>query len=84
MEFKPGYVGMLSQVKVFLNEINRATTIKYFVNKLEFQGSADGKTYTKLWRADVTFHAGWNYIKFDTPVKYRFYRFSVPDKDTKS
>lgn len=36
MEFKAGYVGMITQVKVFLNEINRSKTIAYYVNKLEF------------------------------------------------
>lgn len=36
MEFKAGYVGMITQAKVFLNEIARATTIARYVDKLEF------------------------------------------------
>ena len=44
MQFKFGYVGILSQVKWFLDTIPDRGA---FENNVEFQGSDDGTTYTK-------------------------------------
>lgn len=74
MKFNPGFVGILSQVKFFLNNVDLAT----FNGNLVFQGSNDLSSWTDLYTADGNIHEGWNYKKFDTPStqpSYRAYRF---------
>jgi hypothetical protein len=44
--FKADHVGMLSQVKYFMGEIQDKTL---FVDKLTFQGSPDNSTWTDLF-----------------------------------
>jgi len=70
--FKANHVGMLSQVKYFMGDINNPAL---YVDKLKFQGSADNSTWTDLHVADDNIHEGWNYIKWDQAVEYPKYRF---------
>jgi len=75
-EFSEGFVAMLSQVKYFLNEIDDMEAM--FADKLVFQGSNDGNTYTDLHTSDSNTHEGWNYIRWEEAAdqpKFRFYRF---------
>ena len=44
-EFRPGYVGYVSEVSYFMTRFARSN----FVGKLIFQGSMDGKTYTNIF-----------------------------------
>ena len=48
MAFSAGFVGMISQVKFFMN--NMVTTANYD-GKLKFQGSNDNTTYTDIFTA---------------------------------
>jgi hypothetical protein len=34
---------------------------EYLVDKLKFQGSMDGESYTDIFAADLNIHEGWNY-----------------------
>ena len=62
MKFRPGFVGLLSQVKYFMNNINKAT----YSGNLKFQGSNDMSTWTDLFTVDDNIHEGWNYHSWDT------------------
>jgi hypothetical protein len=77
MQFLPGFVGLISQVKYFIAEI--PSDRGRYVDNVAFEGSMDGETYTELFRADRNVHEGWNYYQWDgaTDVKpqYRYYRF---------
>jgi hypothetical protein len=74
MQFLPGFVGLISQVKYFIGEIP-ADRARY-VDNVAFEGSLDGETYTELFRADRNVHEGWNYYNWDDSYpQYRFYRF---------
>jgi len=76
MQFLPGFVGLISQVKYFIAEIP-ADRARY-VDNVVFEGSLDGVDYTELFRADRNVHEGWNYYQWDTAAEYpqyRFYRF---------
>lgn len=71
--FKEGHVGVLSQVKYFIEGL----TSSNFVNITKFQGSNDGTTYTDIFTINETIHEGWNYYKFDNSSmpRYRYYKF---------
>lgn len=71
--FKPDYVGVLTEVKYFMNRFVRAA----IVNKLVFQGSQDGVTYDNIFTIGEEIHEGWNYYTFadGKELKYRYYRF---------
>lgn len=75
MRFKPGHVGLLSQVKYFMGNIASKAT---YSGVLKFQGSDDGTTFTDLFSADDNIHEGWNYHEWtdaaDKP-RYNQYRF---------
>ena len=71
--FKSGYLGVLSEVKYFMNRF----TISKIANKLRFQGSMDNVTFTDIFLVGLEIHEGWNYYNFadGNELKYRFYRF---------
>lgn len=76
--FKVNHVGMLSQVKYFMGDIDDRTK---YVDILKFQGSSDNSSWTDLFVADDNVHEGWNYYQWETASeqpKYRFYRFYNP------
>jgi len=76
MEFKQGHVGVLDEVKFFINNLYDKTP---FANNLVFQGSDDGVAWTDLWQIDDVVHEGWNTMNFkeesapETYAKFRFY-----------
>jgi hypothetical protein len=61
--FKENHVGMISQVKYFLPEIEDKTI---YVDKLKFQASSDNSTWVDLFTPDENIHEGWNYYKWET------------------
>ena len=71
--FKPGYIGLLREVKYFMNRFSRKT----FVGNLMFQGSFDGVNYTNIFVVGEEIHEGWNYYEYaaGSELSYRFYRF---------
>lgn len=71
--FKPGYIGVIKEVKYFMNRFTRAN----IVNNLRFQGSNDGVTYDDVFLVGQEIHEGWNYYTYPDgqELKYRFYRF---------
>jgi hypothetical protein len=72
--FKENHVGMLSQVKYFMGDINNKDI---YADKLTFQGSADNVTWVDLFTADENVHEGWNYYQWENATeqpRYRFYR----------
>jgi len=72
LAMKSGYVGIVSQVKFFMNEFDRDT----FVDSLSFQGSNDGASFSTLFTVSEEIHEGWNYYDYDEAslLKYRYYR----------
>lgn len=60
--FKEGHVGLISQVKYFMGDIN---TPSLYVDLLKFQGSNDNTTWTDLYTADDNIHEGWNYVDWN-------------------
>jgi len=80
MEFREGYVAVLSKVRFFLGSRHEKTK---YVDKTKFQGSIDGKTFTDIFTFDENIHSGWNYREYNTSAtqpKYRFYRFYSDSK----
>lgn len=70
--FIDGHVGLLNEVKYFMPVFDRTK----FVNKLAFQGSQDGSSYTTIFTVGEEIHEGWNYYDYQTlPLEYRYYRF---------
>ena len=72
--FKANHVGMLSQVKYFMGDIEQKEN---YADLLKFQGSSDNTTWTDLFTADENIHEGWNYYQWEVATdqpKYRFYR----------
>lgn len=71
--FKEGYVGVLREVKYFMNRFVRTN----LVGKLQFQGSNDGVSYTTIFTVGEEIHEGWNYYNYQTgeEPKYRYFRF---------
>mmetsp|Transcript_20898 Transcript_20898/g.32329 ORF Transcript_20898/g.32329 Transcript_20898/m.32329 type:complete len:97 (-) Transcript_20898:1330-1620(-) len=75
MQFKESHVGVLSQVKYFMGDIDDK---ELYAGHLRFQASADNSTWTTLFMANINIHTGWNYVNWDLDAdkpKYRFYRF---------
>jgi len=72
MEFNQGFVGLLGQVKFFLNNVDLAK----FDGQLVFQGD-NGQGWKDLFTTDGNVHEGWNYKMFEESVRpaYRRYRF---------
>lgn len=73
--FKEGHVGLISQVKWFLGDIQDKSV---FAGETKLQGSNDGTRYTDLFTMDENVHEGWNYFKWSEPSqypRYRYYRF---------
>lgn len=65
MSFKPGHVGLISQVKWFMGDITSGDT-SFLVDNLIFQGSMDNTTYTDIFNVDESVHEGWNYKTWTT------------------
>jgi hypothetical protein len=75
MSFKENHIGLISQVKFFLGDIQNKAA---YENKVKFQGSQDGTTYIDIFTVDENVHEGWNYHTWENESeyqKYRFYRF---------
>jgi len=75
MEFKENHVGMLSQVKYFMGDIDDKMLYAGF---LKFQASNDKTTWTDIFTADINVHEGWNKKEWEDAAdypKYRYYRF---------
>jgi hypothetical protein len=74
--FRAGYVGVLNEVKYFMSRFTRV----FFVNKLRFEASQDGKTWTTIFTVGEEIHEGWNYYNYPAgkELKYRYYRFFGP------
>ena len=45
MSFKVGYIGVLNEVKYFMNRFTKTA----YVDNLRFEGSMDGVTYTTVF-----------------------------------
>jgi len=60
MSFKPGHVGLISQVKWFMGDITSGDTA-FLINNLILQGSMDNLTFTDIFAVDENVHEGWNY-----------------------
>lgn len=76
MEFREGFVGMISQVKFFMANILDKSI---FAENLKFEGSSDGATYETLFTVDKKIHEGWNYHSWPEAAQYptfRYYRFA--------
>jgi hypothetical protein len=58
--FRAGYVGVLNEVKYFMSRFTR----NHFVNKLRFEASQDGKTWTTIFTVGEEIHEGWNYYNY--------------------
>ena len=58
--FKPGYIGVVREVKYFMNRFTKTN----IVGKLLFQGSNDGTTYTTIFTVGEEIHEGWNYYTY--------------------
>lgn len=74
MKFSEGFVGIISQVKFFMD----VQFTSHWSGITHFQGSNDGTTYETLFTMDDNVHSGWNYYTWDEPAnypKFRFYRF---------
>ena len=71
--FRPGYVGVITQVKYWMNTFVQSQ----IVGKLNFQGSLDGITYTTIFTVGYEIHEGWNYYDFTgaNTLQYSYYRF---------
>lgn len=76
MQFKEGYVGIVQQVKYFINYITDRTQ---YEDNLMFEGSNDGETFTELFQVGGNVHEGWNYHNFeqdeDAGTSYPAYRY---------
>ena len=74
MAFKENHVGVVSEVKFFINNLASKTP---FVNNLKLQGSDDGTTFTDLYTVGPEIHEGWNMIDFEdgSLPSYHIYRF---------
>ena len=62
-EFRDGFVGLISQVKWFMGDINDKSI---FNATTKFQGSNDGTTYTDIFAFDDNLHEGWNYHTWES------------------
>ena len=73
MQFREGYVGILSKVRFFLGDKYEMTK---FAGLTKFQGSQDGNSYDDLFTFDENVHTGWNYHEWNetSQPKYRYYR----------
>jgi hypothetical protein len=74
MKFRTGHIGLLTQAKFFLNNIDKAT----YMYNLVFQGSNDMTTWTDIVRVGEEVHEGWNYYSWTDPAtqpNYSGYRF---------
>lgn len=72
--FKPGYIGVLNEVKYFMSRFVRAN----FVNKLRFEAALSSSgPWTTIFTVGHEIHEGWNYQNYaeGSELKYRFYRF---------
>ena len=65
MQFRKGYVAILSQVKFFLSA---SDTLNFRNGNLFFQGSMDGVTYKNIYTVDNNVHGGWNYQKWNATL----------------
>ena len=82
MQFREGYVGVLSKVRFFLGDTEAMST---YSGQTSFQGSADGTTYKDIFTLDDNIHQGWNYHEWkeaEKQPKFRFYRFSGKQKNS--
>ena len=73
MGFTSGYVGVISQVKFFMNVFTKVT----YSSKLKFQGSSDNTVWTTIFTVGDEIHEGWNYYDYaeGSELKYRYFRF---------
>jgi hypothetical protein len=80
MQFREGYVGVLTKVRFFLGDSQLMTV---YAGKTKFQGSMDGTTYTDIFTFDDNVHTGWNYQEWNDTASqpsYTYYRFSGESK----
>jgi len=78
MSFKEKHVGLISQVKFFMGDIQDKTL---WVDKLKFQGSNDKTEWTDIFTQDENINEGWNYHSWTDAADYkafRHYRFFGP------
>jgi len=73
MEFNQGFVGLLGQVKFFLNGV----VLSNYDGQLVFQGD-NGQGWEDIFTTDGNVHEGWNYKMFEDIARpaFRRYRFN--------
>jgi hypothetical protein len=72
VKYKDNHVGVLNEVKFFVNDLNDKTP---FIGS-KFQGSNDGTTFVDLWTIDDQVHEGWNIKDWETgQPSYNIYRY---------
>lgn len=71
--FDSGKVGRVTSVKYYMNRMTDKQT--NFVNKLKFQSSTDGTTWTDVFTADMYLREGWNTYTPTTALSFQYYRF---------
>lgn len=69
MSFKEKHIGLISQVKYFMGDINASLRTK-LVDKLKFQGSMDKTEWKDIFIQDENIHEGWNYHLWEKPADY--------------
>jgi hypothetical protein len=78
-DFGSGLVGRVDKLKFFMNRMTDKVT--NFVDKLIFQSSADGSTWTDEYAADISLRVGWNTFTPATALKTQYYRFYSATKE---
>lgn len=58
--FKAGMTGVLDEVSFFANRFKTTADKDKIAGKLQFEGSADGTTWTKIFEVKEEVHEGWN------------------------
>jgi len=79
VKFDSGKVGRLTKVRYFMNRMKDKQT--NFVDKLKFQSSSDGSTWTDVFAADAYLREGWNTYEADSAIKAQYYRFYSATKE---
>jgi len=58
--FKTGMTGVLDEVSFFANRFKTTSDKDKIAGKLQFEGSDDGTTWTKIFEVKEEVHEGWN------------------------
>jgi len=77
--FDSSKVGRLTKVRYFMNRMTDKQT--NFVDKLKFQSSSDGSTWTDVFTADAYLREGWNNYEPDSAIKAQYFRFFSATKE---